>query len=606
MTLSPGTLVRVLPEALPDSGRSTLCNAKVVSVGESVTFLSLADEFNPDTFSFTLDKEEANTLPVITQEEVDAGSTIWHRQFVAFAEAGSGCWLHGQVYGLAFPLLPQVRVATAFGMKTVLLGDDDLPIMSVFPVVVTLLRSSRLHADVSGIFEMNRRARLSLPPDTTPKTPAALEELHRLVFSRVSGDDNSSSDEAVEAVVPNVPDILHDLVPTREMPSPGEVCVINNPYTGQVNQSTVLHVVLQVHFLGRDLPEEFVNCIGQRFSEDPRSPQPDNAVIVPRCQRHDQSPMDLSSIPPQDNPSSTDTTTLPVGYLSPRLRPTPSAESAQLPPVTPFHLNLVNPPPPSVSSFRPAHTTNKKVPGPETPMMEMFVPPTHETVVEKGAYMQETLNLHQFVTNPPPTLLSSVTSYRSAEMDLTQASITQAQAFMQHHRQQQRCATILTLDAAWEAYDNAPKDKKMFKVSQDEFEFHWWLSSQHYRALTPSQFLTDCIARFPAFNIIPHPAVLMFHFRLAFGSGQLSLWHFRKASQSQLETWNDTTSLSLTLFPRKLTPPAAQQFQTLTELHDALSNIHKVSCYYGSGSYQQFTHAAKHFFEHSLEKKPPD
>ena len=601
MTLTVGTLVRVLPEALPDSGRSTLCNARVVSTGDSVTFLSLTDEFNPDSFSFTLEADEANALPRITQEEVEAASTIWHRQFVVFAEASSGRWVHGQVYGLVFPLLPQVQVATAFGMKTVLLGDDDLPIMTVFPVVAILLRFSRFHANVPGIYESNRRAQLALPQAVTSKSPSELEDLHRLVFSRVTGDDTSQPDEVVEAAVPNVPDILHDLVSTREIPSPAEVCVIINPYTGQPNHSTVLHVVLQVHFSGRDLPKELINCIGQRFSEDPRSTQPNNIVIVPRHQLHNQTTSTDSEIPLLNQPAVPDTLTLPEGYLSPRSRITSSVDNTPPIPTTPFHLHLMNPPPSQVASFRPSNTINSTAPIlSEVP--PIFPSTTPEFVSDANERLHNIQDLRQFVTNPPPAMLSAVPSYRSAEIDLTQASIIQAQEFMLQHRRQQRDTSTLTLDEAWEAYDTTPKVTKMFKVSKDEFEFHWWLSSHQYRGLTPTQFLTDCMARFPVFTIIPHPAVLMFHFRLAFGSGQLSLWHFRKASQFQLETWNDREPLSLTTFPAKLTPPAAQQFQTLAELRDALTNIHKVACFYGSATYQQFTHAAKHFFDHSLEK----
>ncbi len=74
-------------------------------------------------------------------------------------------------------------------------------------------------------------------------------------------------------------------------------------------------------------------------------------------------------------------------------------------------------------------------------------------------------------------------------MDLTQASLTQTQAFMLHHRQQQRFATNLTLDEAWETYDNSPKVEKMFKVTHDEFEFHWWLSSQQPRVYNANQIL---------------------------------------------------------------------------------------------------------------------
>ncbi len=91
-----------MPETLPNSGRSTLCNAKEVGMGKSVEFLSLANEFNPDTFTFSMEADEAETLMIIAQEEVEAASTIWHRQFVAFADSSSGQWLHGQVNGLAF------------------------------------------------------------------------------------------------------------------------------------------------------------------------------------------------------------------------------------------------------------------------------------------------------------------------------------------------------------------------------------------------------------------------------------------------------------------------------------------------------------------------
>ena len=109
-------------------------------ITESVDFLSLAGEFNSDTFAFLLDIDEAETLTVITQEEVEAASAIWHRQHVTFADASSGQWLHGQANSLAYPLIPQLLVTIPSGTKVVFLGNDDLPVITVFPVVAILLR----------------------------------------------------------------------------------------------------------------------------------------------------------------------------------------------------------------------------------------------------------------------------------------------------------------------------------------------------------------------------------------------------------------------------------------------------------------------------------
>ena len=622
MPLSLANLVRVLPETFPDSGRSTLCNAKVVQITDNtVDFLSLPDEFNPDTFSFSLDADEAATLTVITQEEVEAASTIWHRQYVAFADPSSGCWLHGQVNGLAYPAMPQIRVATTAGVRTVLLGDDDAPVMTVFPVVAILLQKTRIQANVAGVSDVNRRARLALPAGGT-MTALELTNLHHLLYSRVAAEEVDTADSIndLHEVVPNIPNMLQGLVAIEEIPSPGVVCAIANPYTGCLNMSTILHVVLQVFYVGRDLPAELVGSVGQRFCEDPRTPQPENVVIVPRAQRHGQTPTAAVAITTDVQASATDvavptsqstitppdTVTLPQGYLSPRLRPQ-IAEVETTP--QPFHLRIGATAPAPTATFRPStEAPLAQVPLSLSPLPRTFAqratqqPPAAPVAAVDHHLQFDKAQLQQFMTQPPPTVLAGFASYRATEDDLLQASLDHAQAFMASHRHKQRKILSLTLEEAWEAYDYINKDVKLFKVTQDEFEFHWWLSSQEFRTKTPNQFLNDCMARFPAFSITPHPAVLMFHYRLAFGSGQLSLWHFRKTSSSQLETWNAKDPISLTVFPAKSTPPVAQSFDTITELRDALSNIHKVACFYGSATYQQFTHAAKHFLDQGLDQ----
>ena len=90
MSLVVNNIVRVHPEFLPHSGRSTLVNACVVSLGKLVTFRTLEDEFSPDSFNFELDSEVAATLTIVTADEVAAGSTIWDRQHIAFACPISG------------------------------------------------------------------------------------------------------------------------------------------------------------------------------------------------------------------------------------------------------------------------------------------------------------------------------------------------------------------------------------------------------------------------------------------------------------------------------------------------------------------------------------
>ncbi len=92
----------------------------------------------------------------------------------------------------------------------------------------------------------------------------------------------------------------------------------------------------------------------------------------------------------------------------------------------------------------------------------------------------------------------------------------------------------------------------------------------------------------------------MFVYRLAFGSGQLSLWHFRKVSYDTIQYWNDTERLSLTVFPAKLLPPVASKFSSIRDLQDALTNVLSFASYYGSPAFQQFAHAAKSFMESGL------
>ena len=124
-SLAVNNIVRVHPESLPHSGRSTLVNAVVVSLGKLVTFRTLEDEFSPDAFSFQLDSEVAATLTIITADEVAAGSTIWDRQHIAFVCPTSGKWLYGQAAGLSYPLLPKLRVKSGGRIYVVPLGDDD-------------------------------------------------------------------------------------------------------------------------------------------------------------------------------------------------------------------------------------------------------------------------------------------------------------------------------------------------------------------------------------------------------------------------------------------------------------------------------------------------
>ena len=59
-----------------------------------------------------------------------------------------------------------------------------------------------------------------------------------------------------------------------------------------------------------------------------------------------------------------------------------------------------------------------------------------------------------------------------------------------------------------------------------------------FRTLHPTHCLADMVSKLPSFNIVPHPGVCMFIYRLAFGSGQLSLWHFHRVEGEALRTLN--------------------------------------------------------------------
>ncbi len=59
-------------------------------VGETISFKALEDEFSPDLLEFHLEADDAQSLTRIDQDEVEAASTIWHRQHVVFVCETSG------------------------------------------------------------------------------------------------------------------------------------------------------------------------------------------------------------------------------------------------------------------------------------------------------------------------------------------------------------------------------------------------------------------------------------------------------------------------------------------------------------------------------------
>ena len=363
------------------------------------------------------------------------------------------------------------------------------------------------------------------------------------------------------------------------------------------------------------MPPTLRDCIGQRFCEDPRQQQSDQVILVPRASvwgeeyqtRDPTTQPEIHETSRIESALAHDTTTLPSGYLSPR--------AATQPPI-PFHMRMSTSEPPSVIRFR--SSTGPIITGSwEPPSNAAVTPPVrlsdavptmfpgattsrhHNDDRITGAVTSNTAieraQLEALLQQPPP--VTAFGSYESVQNSLSAAVLDNAAAFMLNHRNRARKTHSMTLEEAWEAYDLTPKDNKSFLVTQDEFEFHYWVTNVQFRCQSPTQFLTDCMNRFPSFNIIPHPAVGMFLYRMAFGTGRLSLWHFRKVSQHTLETWNDATPLSLTVFPKKLTPPPAELFTQLIDLRDALENMHKMAAFYGSVTLQVFTNAAKHFFD---------
>ena len=93
--LRVGDAVRILPETFPDSGRSTVCNARVIKFDEKdemVALQSIEDEFSPDSFPFVLPVEKVLSLPRVDVEEIKARSTLWHRQHVVYVHRETRTW----------------------------------------------------------------------------------------------------------------------------------------------------------------------------------------------------------------------------------------------------------------------------------------------------------------------------------------------------------------------------------------------------------------------------------------------------------------------------------------------------------------------------------
>ena len=187
-----------------------------------------------------------------------------------------------------------------------------------------------------------------------------------------------------------------------------------------------------------------------------------------------------------------------------------------------------------------------------------------------------------------PVTFDYVDGYERA---LHKASQDSASAFMARNRARARTRIFANIEECWAAYDSQPKNRKFFTVTRDEFERHWELSNDVFRSFSPTQCLIDAATFLPTIGVIPHPGVLTFASGLAFGTGQLSVWHFRKVSKRVVDSWNDELRLSTTLFPAKLSPPADGTFSTLLELKLAVENLHKYSAYLGSPCFHAFSTA---------------
>ena len=574
-------LVRLLPEHVPNARRSTLMNGRVLAINEhAYTIKNFIDEFTTEESTFNISLHVGRSLQVISQEEVDTASTCWDRQHVAFVESSTQTWCYGQVDALAFPTLPQIKVATTFGSKTVGLGDEEAPVVPVYPVIATLLAQSRF--------------RFVTPPGSkkTQKTLGVqfsytlqqLEDMHRKLYDRVMGEDDDadvivSPPDDLETQ-PNIPDILRGILVDKDMPLPGDVRAFVNPYNGHINKARVIHVVLHTHYQGKEIPSPLQASIGVDFCADPRVQQP---LSTPPARPRSASVARITSLTATDSLSQ-----LPVPILA-----TQSLDQ--------YHSALAHDNQPEMESFLASS-------GNAVPLVNAHqLPPTPvDNWSRPSVPLQSTLpvnieNLASFMRQVPSGFQSNEfdDNYKSS---LANASLHSAVEFMATHRQRIRETALLTLDDCWAAYSNMSKDAKYFTVSNDEFEFHWWITAARFRSKQPAQFLTDCIATVPQFFMLPHPGVMMFVYRLAFGSGQLSVWHFRKVSELELKHWNDTSRLSLTVFPAKLLPPPAGTFKSIRDLQDALTNILTFASYYGSASFQQFAHAAKTFLDTGIRQ----
>ena len=569
-------------------------NGKVLAINEhAYTIKNFIDEFTTEESTFSIPLHVGKSLQVITQAEVDTASTCWHRQHVAFVESSSQIWYYGQVDALAFPIQPQIKVTTAFGAKTVELGNEDAPVVPVYPVIATLLAQSRFRfVAPPGSKKIQKTLGVQFS-----YTLRQLEVVHQKIYDRVMGEDDDadviiSPPDELETQ-PNIPDILRGILVDKDMPSPGDVRTFVNPYNGHLNNARVIHVVLHTHYHGKELPSPLQASIGVDFCADPKIQQP---VSSPAAQPRPASAAKITSVAAATSPSP----------QTPTLSTQPTVLANSLPvlatkSVDEYHLTLAQGNQPEMESF--LASSGNAVPLvnaqqlPPTPVVNWNRPsvPTQSTLPVNIE------NLASFMRQVP-------SGFQSYEFDdnykssLANATLHTAVEFMATHRQRIRESVSLTLDDCWAAYSSMSKDAKYFTVSKDEFEFHWWVTAARFRSKQPAQFLTDCIATVPQFFMLPHPGVMMFVYRLAFGSGQLSVWHFRKVSEYELKHWNDTSRLSLTVFPAKLLPPPVGTFNSIRDLQDALTNILTFASYYGSASFQQFAHAAKTFLDTGIRQ----
>ena len=183
---------------------------------------------------------DAALLPQVSQEEVDARSTIWHRQHVWYIQRTTFRLMFGQVDGLAYPCQSKVSVTTGVGLEDVCLYDEEFPVNTVFPVVASLLMNTRfVHSSAP---EQIRRLTMG-PIYATSMAPSQLETLHDTIFQRVM-DFPDLGDDAVHWLdFPNVAHILRGLIPIDDIHQPSGVRTIVNPFTGQRGISSLQHML---------------------------------------------------------------------------------------------------------------------------------------------------------------------------------------------------------------------------------------------------------------------------------------------------------------------------------------------------------------------------